>query len=105
MKLGSTHIRPARSYEWMVLLLACGGGFAWGLLSLALWSSWCFAAASGAARVILAFLCLPLHLAFWLGRLFELPFVDPTGLVLATGALIALAAAAACLGVLRWRDR
>lgn len=105
MKLGSTHVRPAGSYEWMVLLLACGGGLAWGLLSVVLWSSWSFANASGAVRVIVAVVCLPLYLAFWLGSVFDLPFVDPTGLVLASGALVALTAAAACLGALRRRDR
>ena len=94
-----------RDHEWAFLLLACAGGSAWGLVSLVVGLSSSFVGSSGLVRVVLTALCLPLEVAQWLGRILRLPAVDPTGLVMASGGLLALIAAAAFLAVLRWRER
>ena len=60
---------------------------------------------SGPLRVAATLFNLPLSLAWWLGSTLQLPLVDPTGLVVATGATLGVLPVAVWLGVLRWRYR
>jgi hypothetical protein len=94
-----------RDYEWTILLLSVGDGLVWGVVSLFIGFSWLFVRASGVLRVALIALSLPLHLAFWVGRILQLPVTDPTGLVIATGVVLGLIPGIVFPSVLRWRER
>jgi len=94
-----------RDYEWPLLLLTVAGGLFWGLVSLSVGFSWFFVQASGVLRAVLIAFSLPLHLAFWLGTTLQLSINDPSGLVIATGAVLGFIPAVTYLSLLRRRDR
>jgi hypothetical protein len=103
--MSSMNRRLVRDYEWMLLLMAVGGGLLWGVLSLFMGFSWRFVEAAGVLRIVLTVFTAPLHVAYWLGSMLRLSVTDPSGVVIATGAILGLIPGVVCLGVLRWRDR
>jgi hypothetical protein len=86
-----------------VVLLGAGAGLLWGLVSLIFGMFLHLAPISAPLRVAAALFTLPLSLAWWLGSTLQLPLVDPTGLVLATGTTLGVLPVVAWLGVERWR--
>ena len=94
-----------RDYEWVLLSLMSGVGLVWGVVSLFVGFSRLFVEASGVLHAALTVFCLPLYLALWLGSALQLSVINPSGLVMATGVVLGLIAAVACLSVLRWRGR
>jgi len=87
------------------ILLGAAGGLAWGLASLIFGVSLHLVQIPGPLRPAAILLILPFSLAGWLGGTLQLSLVDPTGLVMATGATLGLLPMAAWLGFERWRDR
>jgi hypothetical protein len=91
--------------ELAFVLLGAAGGLAWGLASLIFGTSLHLVQIPGPLRLAALLFILPFSLAGWLGSALQLPLVDPTGLVMAAGATLALVPMAAWLGFERWRDR
>ena len=104
-RLDSTTARLLRQEELAFVLMGCGAGLLWGLLSLIFGMPLHLAQISAAPRVAAALFTLPLSLAWWLGSTLQLPLGDPTGLVMATGTTLGVLPVAAWLGVERWRER
>ncbi len=101
----STRGHPFRWDELAFVLLGSAGGLAWGLTSLIFGMPLHLAQVPAPVRAAAILFNLPLSLAGWLGSTLQLPLVDPTGLVMATGATLGLVPMAAWLGFERWRDR
>jgi hypothetical protein len=101
----STRGRLLRWDELALVLLGAGAGLLWGLLSVIFGMHLHLAQISAALRVAATLFNLPLSLAWWLGSTLQLPLVDPTGLVMATGATLGVLPAAVWLGLERWRYR
>jgi hypothetical protein len=97
--------RLIRDYEWMLLLMAAGGGVLWGMLSLFVGFSWRLVEAAGMLRVVLTVFTVPLYVAYWLGSALRLSVTDPSGVVIATGMILGLIPGVVCLGVLRYGGR
>ncbi len=91
--------------ELAFVLLGGAAGLAWGLASLIFGMSLHLAQLSGTLLGAAVLFNLPLSVAWCLGRTLQLPLVDPTGLVMATGAMLGLLPVAAWLGLERWRAR
>lgn len=91
--------------ELVFVLLGGAGGLAWGLASLIFGISLHLVQIPGPLRLAAILFILPFSLAGWLGSTLQLPPVDPTGLVMATGATLGLVPMAAWLGFKRWRGR
>jgi len=91
--------------EVALVLLGAAAGLLWGLLSLVFGMPLHLAQMSAALQVAATVFNLPLSLAWWLGSTLQLPVVDPTGLVMATGATVGVLPVAVWLGVERWRYR
>jgi len=104
-QLISTRGRLLRWDELALVVLGTGAGLLWGLLSLVFGMPLHLAQMSGPLRVAATVFNLPLSLAWWSGSTLQLPLVDPTGLVMATGATLGVLPVAVWLGVERWRNR
>jgi hypothetical protein len=102
-QLGSDAGRFLRWDELALVLLGAGAELLWGLVSLIFGMFLHLAPISAPLRVAAALFTLPLSLAWWLGSTLQLPLVDPTGLVLATGTTLGVLPVVAWLGVERWR--
>lgn len=101
----STLVRILRPEELTLVLLGAAGGVVWGVLSLVLGMSMRLTHMPGALRVSVTVFSLPLRIAWWLGSTLQLPFVHPTGLVVATAATLGMLAVSVWLIIERWRDR
>ena len=104
-QLISTRGRLLRWDEVAFVLLGAAAGLLWGLLSLVFGMPLHLAQMSAALRVAATVFNLPLSLAWWLGSTLQLPLVDPTGLVMATGATLGVLPVAVWMGIERWRNR
>jgi hypothetical protein len=91
--------------ELAFALLGAAAGLGWGLASLILGISLHLVQIPSPLRLAALLFILPFSLAGWLGSTLQLPLVDPTGLVIATGSTLGLVTMAAWLGFKRWRDR
>jgi len=76
--------------ELTVVLLGAAGGLAWAFASLTFGISLPFAQIPEPFRPAATLFVLPFSLAGWLGSTLQLPLVDPTWLVMATGASLGL---------------
>ena len=97
-----TLVRPEQQ---VLVLLGGGGGLLWGLLSLVFGLPDPLAPTSGALRLAIGIINLPLSLAWWLGSTLQLPLVDPSGLVMVTGAVLGILPVMVWLGIDRWQRR
>jgi uncharacterized membrane protein YccF (DUF307 family) len=97
--------RILRAEELTLVLLGAAGGVAWGVLSLLFGMSLHLTHMPAVVRVSVTVVGLPLYLAGWLASSLQLPFVDPTGPVVATAAALGMLAVSVWLTIERWRDR
>jgi hypothetical protein len=94
-----------RPEEQVLVLLGAGGGLLWGLLSLVVGLSEPLVPASGPLHLAISIINLPLSLGWWLGSTVQPPFVDPSGLVMVTGAVLGIFPVMVWLGIDRWQHR
>lgn len=96
--------RSIRDHELMLLLLAAGAGLAWGVVAIAVGYP-LMLSISGVSRTIVTVLSLPLYLTFWLGTTLQPDVSDPSGMIIAVGAVLGLIPMIILLGLQRWRER